>query len=102
MNSSNEPHQYSLPPLALPVHYVLGVEVLQSHGNLGSVEDGASLLEAWAPHIMDVELEVPAVHNGQNETQGILRLKRVRQAYLKQEELTRRSLARLVRYPMNV
>ena len=57
-----------------PVDNVLMVEVLQAAQDLCRVEQGALLLEAGVPHVVNVELQVPAVHDGQDQTQGILGL----------------------------
>lgn len=55
-----------------------GVEVLQPQRNFRGVEACSTLGEARSDaHIMDVELKVAPVHDGQYKAQRILRLKGV-------------------------
>jgi hypothetical protein len=68
--------------LHIPVHNVLCMQVFEPAGHLGGIEHGAGLLKARLAHVVDVELEVAPVHDGQHQTQSLLRLKRVRQAHL--------------------
>lgn len=49
-----------------PVHDPLLVQVLEATADLGSVESCPGLLEASLSHVVDVELEVPPVHEGQH------------------------------------
>lgn len=50
------------------------VEVLQATQDLCRVEQGTLLLKARVPHVVNVELQVPAVHDGQDQTQCVLGL----------------------------
>lgn len=69
-----------------PVDDALPVQVLQPAGDLGGVEDGPLLVETRLAHVIDVELQVSPVHEGQHEAQGVLRLVGVRQTHLEEEE----------------
>ena len=71
-----------------PVDDVLRVQVRESGRDLGRVEDGAHLVEAGLAHVVDVELQVAAVHDGEDEAERLLRLERVRQAHLRRGEGT--------------
>lgn len=68
--------------LCPPVHRVLVVQVLQSTQNLGRIEKGTLLLEARGAHVVDVELEVTPIHDGQDQAQRILGLVGIGQADL--------------------
>lgn len=57
-----------------PVNDAFSVQVLQAAADLCGVEHSSPLVEARIPHVIDVKLQVPTVHEGQNETQSVLRL----------------------------
>ena len=65
-----------------PVNNALFVQVPEAERDLGCVEYGPLLFEAAHAHVVDVELEVAAIHDGQHQTQRLLRLERVRQTHL--------------------
>ena len=73
-----------------PVDDPLAVQILEPTAQLGGVEDGAVLREAGLAHVVDVELEVTAVHQGQYQAQGVLRLVRIRQTHLHTRAQTRK------------
>lgn len=54
------------------------MQVLQTAADLGGVEGGPGLVEARLAHVVDVELQVAAVHERQHEAQRVLRLVGVR------------------------
>jgi len=68
--------------MLIPVDNVLCMEVLQPAGNFSSIEDGTFLFEAWVAHVVDVELEIAAIHQRQHQTKGVLHLECIRQIYL--------------------
>lgn len=49
-----------------PVHYPLLVQVLEATADLSSIESCPGLLEASLSHVVDMELEVPSIHEGQH------------------------------------
>ena len=58
--------------LAVPVHDPLPVEVAQSQDDLTGVEPAPLLREArLSAHVVDVELEVSALHDGQHYIRGV-------------------------------
>lgn len=57
-----------------PVDGVLQVQVFQAAQDLCCVEQGPFLLEAGVPHVVDVELQVAPVHDGQDQAQCVLGL----------------------------
>ena len=59
------------------------MQVPQAASDLRRVEDGPFLLKPRAPHVVDVKLEVPPIHECQHQTERVLRLKRVRQTDLR-------------------
>ncbi len=57
--------------------------MFEAQGDLCGVEARSTLREARrGAHVVDVELEVPSVHYRQNEAEGVLGLKGVREADL--------------------
>lgn len=62
----------------LPVNNPLPVQVLQAAADLCSVEDGSILIKTCLTHVVDVKLQVTAVHESQHEAQSVLRLIGVR------------------------
>lgn len=66
----------------IPVDDVFLVQVSQAASDLRCIEDGPLLREARVAHVVDVELEVSPVHDGQHQAQRLLRLKGIRQAHL--------------------
>lgn len=69
-----------------PVHNPFTVQVLQAATDLSWIKDGSGLIEACVTHVIDVELEVAPIHEGQNETQRLLRLIGIGQTHLHMEE----------------
>lgn len=66
--------------LAVSVDDTLKMKVLQTAHDLGRVESGAIYVETrFAAHVVNMKLEITAVHNGQHETERVLRLVRVRE-----------------------
>ena len=65
-----------------PVDNVFFVKVMEATRDFRAVELGTTLVKAGVAHVVNVKLEVSTVHNGQHQTQRILRLKRVRQIHL--------------------
>jgi len=64
--------------LAVPVDDTLEMKMLQAAHDLGRVKSGAIYVETrFTAHIIDVELEIAAVHDGKHETERVLRLVRV-------------------------
>ena len=61
-----------------PVDDAFSVQVLQPAADLRRVEDGSRLVEARLAHVIDVELQVSSVHEGQHKAQSVLRLVGVR------------------------
>ena len=61
-------------PADSPVDGVLKVQVFQATQDLSRIEQGSLLLEAGVPHVVDVELQVPPIHDGQNQAQRVLGL----------------------------
>ena len=72
--------------MLLPVDDVLSMEVFQPTGNFSCVEDGPLLLEAGIAHVVNVKLEIPAIHQCQHKTQGILHLKCICQVHLSKHQ----------------
>lgn len=72
--------------MAPPVDYPLTVQILQATTDLGGIEDGPLLVEARVAHVVDVELEVATVHDGQHQAQCVLGLVGVREADLRAGE----------------
>lgn len=50
--------------LVLPVHNSFPLQVLQATAHLGGIEDGSLLVEAGVAQVVNVELQVPSIHNG--------------------------------------
>lgn len=48
--------------------------MFQSTADLGSVKLDPVSLKAWSAHIVDVKLQVSAVHDGQHQTQSVFGL----------------------------
>ncbi len=48
--------------------------MLESTGDLSSVELDPILLEAWRAHVVDVKLQVSTIHDGQHQTQSVFGL----------------------------
>lgn len=71
-----------------PVDRVLAVQVFQAAQDLCRVEQGSLLLEAGVPHVVDVELQVTPVHDGQNQAQRVLGLIGVGQVDLGAQDST--------------
>ena len=68
--------------LAVPVHDALLVQVAEPEQDLAGVEPAAVLGEARLPaHVVDVELEVAAGHDGEDEAQAVFGLERVRKVH---------------------
>lgn len=65
-----------------PVDDAFPVQVLQAAADLRRVEDRPVLLKTCLAHVVDVKLQVAAVHQRQHEAQGVLRLVGVRQTDL--------------------
>lgn len=66
--------------LAVPVDDTLKVKMLQTAHDLGCVESGAIYVETrFTAHVINVELEIAAVHDRQHEAERVLRLVRVRE-----------------------
>lgn len=63
------------------------MQVLQTARDFGSVEDGSRLFKALRAHVVNVELQVPAVHQTEHQTQRVLCLKCIRQAYLRRQQI---------------
>lgn len=61
-----------------PVDDRLSVQVFQTTADLSGVELHAIFLEARGSHVIDVELQIAAVHDGQHQTQGVFGLVCVR------------------------
>lgn len=59
------------------------MQMFQSAADLGGVELDPVPLEARRAHVVDVKLQVSAVHDGQHQAQGVFGLVRVRQAHLR-------------------
>lgn len=57
-----------------PVDDRLSVKVFQTTADLSAVELHALLLEPRGSHVVDVELQIAAVHDGQHQTQGVFGL----------------------------
>lgn len=80
--------------VAVPVDDALAVQVLEAEEDLGGVEARAALVEALADavltavggrvvgQILDVELEVAAVHQREHQTQRVFAFERVREVHL--------------------
>lgn len=49
-----------------PVHNPLLVQVLQATADLSSIESCPGLLKTSLSHVVDMELEVPSIHEGQH------------------------------------
>lgn len=49
-----------------PVHYPLLVQVLEATADLSSIESCPGLLKTSLSHVVDMELEVPSIHEGQH------------------------------------
>ena len=59
------------------------MEMLQTQSDLRGVESRPTLGESWSTaHIVNVELQIPAIHDRQHEAEGVFRLEGVRQAHL--------------------
>lgn len=56
--------------------------MFKSTGDLGGVELDPVSLKARRAHVVDVKLQVSAIHDGQHEAQSVFGLVRVRQAHL--------------------
>lgn len=67
---------------AAPVHDPLPLQVLQAAAQLCHVEDRSLLIDAGAAQVGDVELQVPSVHDGEHQAQGVFGFVRVAQAHL--------------------
>lgn len=65
-----------------PVDDPFTVKVLQTTADLGWIEDGSGLVEAGVTHVVDMELEVTTIHEGQDKTQCLLRLIGIGQTHL--------------------
>lgn len=50
------------------------MQVFKATAYLGSVEDGPLLVKARVAHVVDVKLQIAAVHYGQHQAQRILGL----------------------------
>lgn len=59
------------------------MQVFKATADLSSVEDGPLLVEARVAHVVDVELQIAAVHDGQHQAQRVLGLVGVREADLR-------------------
>ena len=58
----------------LPVDNAFPVQVIQSTADLSCVELDPVLLEPRRAHVVDVKLQVSAVHDGQHQTQSVFGL----------------------------
>lgn len=61
------------------------MQVFQATTDLSWIEDGSGLVEAGVPHVVDVELKVATVHEGQDKTQRLLCLIGIGQTHLHME-----------------
>lgn len=57
-----------------PVDDRLSVKVFQTTADLCSVELHTVFFETRGSHVVDVELQIATVHNGQHQTQGVFGL----------------------------
>lgn len=83
-----------------PVHGILPVEVFQAAQDLCRVKQGPLLLEARITHVVDMELQVTPVHDGQNQAQRVLGLVGVGQVDLGAQDSTTVTVQRLPSLPL--
>lgn len=62
----------------IPVHNGFPVQMLEATADLSGVKLHPVSLETRRAHIVDVKLQVSAVHDGQHQTQGVFGLVGVR------------------------
>lgn len=55
-----------------PVHDALPVQMLEAAADLGRVEGDPFVVETRVAHVVDVELQVAAVHDGEDQAEGVL------------------------------
>jgi len=58
----------------LPVDNTFPVQVLESTADLSGVKLDPVFLKARCAHVVDVELQVSTVHDGQHQTQSVFGL----------------------------
>lgn len=71
------------------------MEVFQAAQDLCRVKQGSLLLEARVTHVVDVELEITPVHDGQNQAQRVLGLVGIGQVDLGAQDSTTVTVQRL-------
>lgn len=66
----------------IPVDNGFPVQMLESAADLSGVKLDPVFVEARRAHVVDVELQVATVHDGQHQTKSVFGLVRIRQTHL--------------------
>lgn len=69
--------------------------MLESAADLSSIKLDPVFVEARRAHVVDVKLQVAAVHDSQHQTQCVFGLVRVRQAHLRKDRDVQRAAGKL-------